>query len=337
MAEDDDGTRSQGLSRRALMRLGGGAAAAVGLGSYLGLSAQPAAAVPFYRAHGPLLTYGYHTWLQAIANQGANLAKVVTTWGLDGGWAPNPDFVWTACGATEWLIVRTLTGDTGRYIYDHEAVAEIRSTRFYEFKAAQRGANRCIIELGNEPNAGGLDPWSYGWLLSVTIDRVRAEFPGALICGTALSPNKGASPGAATDPDAWYNNPNFQAAIRKCDFVGVHFYSNANDGNFRNQGSVNELNYFETFERTSRIWPGKPVIATEYSIRTTALSPYQKGYKYADLIHFDSRVGGNLWGATYYHVQTQRCDDKKKCPDPHEDVGSEGGRGYRARLAAGGL
>ncbi|GAA3452872.1 hypothetical protein [Dactylosporangium matsuzakiense] len=315
-----------GMTRRGLLRLTGAAAAAAGVGAYLGIDATPAAAKPFYRAHGPLLTSGYQTWLDAIHNQGANLAKVVTGWGLGSSWSSAPDFVWTACGATDYLIVRTTTGDTTQMIDANQAIAEIRGSRFFEYKAARSGPGKCIIEIGNEPNAGGNDAWVYGANLSTTIDRLRTEFPGALICGTALSPNKG------VNPDAWYNNDNYKAAVAKCDFVGVHFYSNDPNGSFTRQGDVNELTYAETLQRAAARWPGKPVIATEYSIREPRMTPHDKGYKYASLIHFDDSVAGNLWGATYYHVQTDPSG-----PDPNENVGSGGAVGYRERLNAGGL
>jgi hypothetical protein len=322
--EDPTGRHPRGLTRRNFGRLAVGTVAATGVAGLLG--ATPAAASPFYRAHGPLLTDGYQTWLDAISYEAANLAKVVTGWGLAGGWAANPDFVWTACGASQYLIVRTVTGDTTSYVDPNQAVQEIQSSRFYEYKADRTGAGTCIVELGNEPNVGNLDPWTYGYNLSATVDRIRSSFPGALICGTALSPNKGFA------PDNWYNNPNYRSAVAKCDFVGVHFYSNSPDGGFANQGAYNELTYAETLQRAASIWPGKNVIATEYSIRTTGISAYDKGYKYANLIHFDDSVAGNLWGATYYHVQTNPGGT-----DPGENVGSDGARGYRARLNAGGL
>ncbi|MDX8052467.1 hypothetical protein SK571_24050 [Lentzea sp. BCCO 10_0798] len=311
-------------SRRAIGKLAAGAVAAAGMASLPGR----ASAAPHYRAHGPLLTDGYQTWIDAINNQGANLAKVVTGWGMPGSgpWQNFPDHIWTAAGATNFLIVRTVTGDTDRMIDPNQAVAEIRDSRFFEFKRIRSGADKCIIELGNEPNIRVADPWAYGYNLSVTIDRIRETFPGAKICGTALSPNK------TTNPDTWYANPNFVDAIKKCDFVGVHFYSNADDGDFGAQGGWNELTYSETLSRCAQKWPGKPVIATEYSMRTTKLTPYQKGYKYGNFLHFDDSVASSLWGACYYHVQTNPGGI-----DFHENVGSEGARGYRKRLSEGGL
>ena len=74
------------------------------------------------------------------------------------------------------------------------------------------------------------------------------------------------------------------------------------------------------------------MIATEYSMRTTRLTPYQKGYRYGNFLHFDDSVATSLWGACYYHVQTNPSGI-----DFHENVGSEGARGYRKRLAEGGL
>ncbi|HET9379218.1 MAG TPA: hypothetical protein VFP69_00085 [Streptomyces sp.] len=323
MDDQTPGART-GLSRRTFGRLVIGGGAAAGIAATLGTTAAHAA--PYYRAHGPLLTYGYQTWLEAISYQGANLAKVVTGWGLYGGWSANPDHVWTAAGASQYLIVRTTTGDTNSYIDPNTAVQEIRSSRFYEYKAIRSGAGNCIIELGNEPNVGRLDPWTYGYNLNATVDAVRSAFPGALICGTALSPNKGFS------PDDWYNNPNYRTAVAKCDFVGVHFYCNSSNGNFANQGAYNELTYAETLQRAAQWWPGKNAIATEYSIRGTSFSPYDKGYRYANLLHFDDSVAGNLWGATYYHVQIDGGGI-----DYGENVGSAGAQGYRARLSAGGL
>lgn len=325
MTTDNEGSAGRRpLTRRNFGRLALGTAAAAGTSALLGVT--PAAASPYYRAHGPLLTNGYQTWLNAISYEGANLAKVVTGWGLSGGWSANPDFVWTAAGACQYLIVRTVTGDTSTYIDPNTAVQEIQSSQFYAYKMDQSGSDTCIIELGNEPNAGNLDPWTYGYNLSATVDAVRSAFPGALVCGTALSPNNSFS------PDTWYNNANYRAAVAKCDFVGVHFYSNAPNGSFTQQGTYNELTYAQTLQRVASIWPGKNAIGTEYSIRTTGITAYNKGYQYAGLINFDDSVPGNLWGATYYHVQTDPSG-----VDYAENVGSDGAQGYRARLTAGGL
>lgn len=313
-----------GLSRRRFGQLVGGGTAAVAAGALLG--AEPAQAlVP--RAHGPVLTAGYSTWQQAVANAAHNLNKVVTGWGAPpGGWENNPDFVWTACGMSNFTIVRTVTGDTWNYIDANQAVDEIRRTRFYEYKADQQGPDKCIIELGNEPNIGCPDVWTYASLLSQTIDKIRTNFPGAKICSTALSPQNFNGQGDSRYPRNWLYNSAWRNAVAKCDFVGVHFYSN--DGNFANQGAYNEMTYKEVLSIAAQQWPGKPVIATEYSIRN-GWSRYDKGWNYANLIHFDGTVASNLWGATYYHIMTASS------PDPGENVGSEGAVGYRDRLNRG--
>jgi hypothetical protein len=319
----------QGMSRRQLGRLvGGAAAAAAGLGGALGGAPAPARAALVPRAHGPLLTSGFNTWEQANRNAAHNLGKVVTDWGAPGGsWAGNPDAAWSATGQTDFTIVRTgRQGDTWSNLDAGQAVNEIRASRLFEYKSIQKGADKCIIELGNEPNTG-CDVNAYAASLSATIDAVRNAFPGARICSSALSPNNFTGVGDSRNPRMWWNNANWVAAVRKCDFVGVHFYSN--DGNFANQGAFNEMTYTEVLSWVGSKWPGKSAIATEYSIRN-GWDPVSKGRAYANLIHFDGTVAGNLWGATYYHVQIDPWG-----VDVAENVGSDGAIGYRQRLNEG--
>lgn len=203
-----------------------------------------------------------------------------------------PDHAWTATGMCDFSIVRTHTGDTWSHIDPNTAVNEIRSSRLYEFKAIRKGADKCIIELGNEPNIGVNDVNGYASRMSQAIDAIRANFPGAKICSAALSPNNYGGNGDWRFPRTWLYDTNWRNAVARCAFVGVHFYSN--DGNFANQGAYNEMTYTELLDISAQLWPNKPVIATEYSIRN-GLGAWEKGRRYADLIHFNGTVRSNLW------------------------------------------
>jgi hypothetical protein len=307
------------LTRRQFSKLALAGAAATTFSAVSSMGDRKARAlVP--RAHGPVLTDGYSEWEQSCRNTAHNLNKVVTGWG--GPWRESPDRVWTACTISDFTIVRTVTGDTRNGLDAAAAVAEIRDTRFFDLKRDAKGADKLIIEIGNEPNAGGQDVNAYASALGTTIDQLRANFPGARLCSTALSPNKG------TNPMAWYDNRNWRNQVARCDFVGIHFYTNDPQGDFTKAGNYNELTLWETLSIVDARW-NIPAIATEYSIRGYSLSQYDKGYRYADLIHFNQSLPGTdkLWGATYFHIMVN-----PQGPNPDENMGTEGPRGYGAKL-----
>jgi hypothetical protein len=271
------------------------------------------------RAHGPVLTNGYAEWERSVATAAHNLNKVVTGWG--GPWRESPDHVWSACTMADFTIVRTHTGDSHSLVDPNTAVAEIRDTRFYDYKAAAKGADKLIIEIGNEPNLG-TDVWQYAYNLGATIDALRNAFPGAKLCSPALSPNHG------FNPQGWMDNPNWRAQVARCDFVGIHFYTNDPGGDFTRARDYGELNLWDTLGLVSQRW-GQPAIATEYSIRGSSLSPYDKGVKYAEVVHFNQSLPdtSRLWGATYFHVQMDPNGDPYQ-----ENVGADGAVGYAAKL-----
>lgn len=308
------------LTRRQFSKLTLAGAAATTFSAVSGVRVRKAhSLIP--RAHGPVLTAGYAEFEQACRIAAHNLNKVITGWG--GPWRESPDHVWTVCTLSDFTIVRTVTGDTGNPLNPDTAVQEIRETRFYDLKRDAKGADKLIIEIGNEPNAGNQDINTYTDNLRRTIDALQANFPGALLCSPALSPNKG------VNPQAWYDNPNWRAQVNRCHFVGVHFYTNDPNGDFTKAGQYNEYTLWESLGLINQLWPGKYAIATEYSIRGMSLSQYDKGYKYADLIHFNNSVPGNLWGATYFHIMV---DTDPNAPNPDENVGIEGARGYAKKL-----
>ncbi len=60
----------------------------------------------------------------------------------------------------------------------------------------------------------------------------------------------------------WYENANWQVQVGRCDFVGVHFYTNDSGGDFRRAGEYNEMTLWETLSTVNGRWP-QPAIATE--------------------------------------------------------------------------
>ncbi len=274
------------------------------------------------RAHGPVLTSGFTEFEQSCRKAAHNLNKVVTGWGAP--WRESPDHVWTTCTISDFTIVRTQAGDITTDLNPEKALREIQETRFYDLKKDAKGADKLIIEIGNEPNAGKFEIGEYTKYLSQTIDKLQQNFPGAKLCSTALSPNK------AFNPDGWYNNRDWRDQVNRCDFVGFHFYTNDPNGDFRNAGIYNEKTFLESLKDINKYWPGKNAIATEYSIRSTnpekSLSAYDKGYKYAELVHFDAEIPSNLWGATYFHIEVTGDDPFD------ENVGTDGAAGYAAKL-----
>lgn len=165
-------------------------------------------------------------WLQQqLALARADVLKVVTGWGLAGGWTPAARY--QACRMAPAIIVRTVSGDPS--VPDHgmlvpsRAVDEIRP--WWEARDPTRPF---YAELGNEPliapaaNEDGA--WAYQWALGKCIDDLRRAFPGIRIIGPAQLLNHpiplGAYPDGAT---------RFLAicapALRRCDALATHAYT----------------------------------------------------------------------------------------------------------------
>jgi hypothetical protein len=283
-----------------------------------------AAAVPFLtggsasaaigKYHGPLLTAGWEEFKTAVAQGRHNLTKVVATWGAP--W-DNPDFQLALANLTPYTIVRTGTGDTDNVLDAGAVVNEIRP--FYQWSTQVRPADRLIIELGNEPNlhhgADFIQP--YADSLHAAIDAVQANFPGVQIC------SPGIAPGGTSSYHDWFWNQRYKDAVNRCNFVGFHFYG---------AGEFDPVVYDIVGALTGH-FPDKLWIATEYGLNDAyggdpTGEKQAKCRKYSDMIHRNSHpdIQNRLWGATYFHIDTQS-------PDPlfqAYNVAPDGPLGYQA-------
>jgi hypothetical protein len=262
------------------------------------------AAIPKF--HGPVLTSGWEEFKQAIAIAGHNLAKVVTAWGAP--W--NPDFIWSLAEQTTYTLVRTRTGDTGPL----DAAAAIDELHpFYPLIRDNKGADKMIIEIGNEPNRGGagfgyIEDWANTF--HDTLNRIRDTFPGALTCSPGLSP----SHDSTSSYHDWFWNQNFKNAINRCTFVGFHFY-----GDTTFDLTAGQDNVCQVMGALDGHFPGKLAIATEYGLNAPRdqKSNFDKGADYARFIHHNgnSYIQNRVWGATYFHIDTIGNDSYNVWPD----------------------
>jgi hypothetical protein len=152
----------------------------------------------------------------ALSLMRADALKVVTGWGVAGGWSPAA--VTEVAQMTGELVVRTVYGDPsagdGRhgYPYANQIVTELRP-----WLSARPDA---VVELGNEPiyTPRALDPYIYAYHLAESIRAVRAAYPLARILAPAFSLNE-----HTPELTRWYTV--LAPQMRACDGVAIHAYS----------------------------------------------------------------------------------------------------------------
>ena len=303
------GDKTFSRRRFGVLAAGAGLAAAA---APLVTAGSASAAIDKY--HGPLLTAGWEEFKQAVALGRHNLTKVVATWGAP--W-DDPDFQLALANLTPYTIVRTGTGDTDNVLDPGAVVNEIRP--FYQYSTQVRPADRLIIELGNEPNLHhGTDfIQPYADSLHASIDAVAANFPGVRIC------SPGIAPGGTSSYHDWFWNQRYKDAVNRCDFVGFHFYG----------ATEFDPVVYDIVGALTGHFPGKLWIATEYGLNYAydgdpTAQKQAKCRAYSDMIHRNGHpdIQNLLWGATYFHIDTQS-------PDPlfqAYNVAPDGPAGYQA-------
>lgn len=157
----------------------------------------------------------------AVAMSRATALKVVTGWGLDGGWS-NAARARVARLAPN-LIVRTVAGDPS---YANGAQSLPLAERIIDEVAPWyylSGRTPALhIELGNEPNIDPATPdeaiWLYRWHLARAIAACRARLPHAKLIAPAL----------LLDGADQHRQSRWLAicgdVFAQCDAVGVHVY-----------------------------------------------------------------------------------------------------------------
>lgn len=229
----------------------------------------------------------------AIRRGGYNALKVITGWGLVGGWTPTS--ILQATRLVPTLIVRTRTGDPGidgrfggdfTFVDQHRVVQEI---------APWYAARPDIwIELGNEPNVFPVTDkqmYDYAYFLGTAIQRCRQEFPRAKLIAPAMSLGTKLA-----------NAPRFlqicRSAMLQADAVALHAYEYSTfDGPVSGRTGQLEL----ALKLAGELFADKQWLLTEYGINEPKLSAAAKGAAYAKLLH-QRQLPTQLVGATYYHL-----------------------------------
>ena len=151
----------------------------------------------------------------ALALMRADAVKVVTAWGLDGGWTPAS--IAEVAQMTGTLVVRTRYGDPSAGAgYGHPYANQILG----ELGPWLSRRPDAVVELGNEPlySPRSLDPYIYAYHLGEAIRAVRAIYPLARILAPAFSLHE-----RTPELDRWLTILGPHA--RACDGVAIHAYS----------------------------------------------------------------------------------------------------------------
>lgn len=215
--------------------------------------------------------------------------KVVTGWGVHGGW--NDAARRAALASVPFVIVRSVAGDPS---FQEGAARFPEASRLIAEFAPWYALRRDIVmEIGNEPNIGawaGNDEymWAYRWHLSSAIDELRKAFPGAKFCAPAPILDR------AYNPERWLDV--CADTMRRYDYVAMHAYE---------YFSFTRTHVPRTNQLADGIrWYGArfanvPWLLTEYGINDRATSAHHKGEAYA---RFVKSLPAQFKAATYYHV-----------------------------------
>ncbi len=259
---------------------------------------------------GVVLTSVQHLdQLDACVRRGGYTAvKVVTGWGVAGGW--NAQAMRRVLAMVPHVIVRTVTGDPsldplgksdGYFVDPNRTVAEIAP--WYQCQP------NLIIELGNEPNSkprdqGDIYRWVYN--LKETITRCRATFPAAQLIAPALIIDR---------PDAGMYLDLGKEQLNRCDFIGAHIYEHYGwYGSY--PASTGQYAAVQTSYRAHGLT--KPWYVTELGINDRGTSPAEKGRRYAEFV---TRADPQIAGVVYYHLELAGAVDLNYQIAPTGDLG----------------
>lgn len=224
-----------------------------------------------------------------------NTLKVVTAWGVAGGWT-TASREWAARVPT--LIVRTVAGDPSYARSPGPSPFPMPEAKLIAAEIAPWYAVRpnIWVELGNEPDVDSPDDdfiWRYRFYLGQTVSTLHTIFPQAKLIAPGLMGGPRADRFADVAGDVF----------GMCDAMAVHayeYYSFTARNVARTKALENNL------ARTRRYSQGKPLWLTEVGINDTKVTtPKDKGQRYLRLME---TCKADVIGATYYHLTTKPID-----------------------------
>jgi hypothetical protein len=275
------------------------------------------------RHHGVVLTHvdDLDQLAECVRLGAYDTVKVVTRWGLDGGWTE--DAMRRLLGMVPHVIVRTVAGDPSfdnhnpdfQFPHRHGVLPELQP--WYDLR------KDIVFEIGNEPNVDdhpSLDfIHTYRFFLNETIDECRKAFPLAKLI----------SPGLLIGPTKDHELFNEIAGdvFRHCNYIGLHCYEHVSFSKKHRGRTTNQLREVLRFARER--YGDMAWYVTEYGINKS--DTQEKGRRYAGLAYYgesDPPLPDNVVGLTYYHLNT-RGDI-----DPQYNMFPDGDRAFGDRVRA---
>jgi hypothetical protein len=278
------------------------------------------------RQHGVVVTHvdKLSQLADSIRHGQYDTIKVVTGWGLKGGWTSEARR--ELLNMAPHVIVRTVAGDPSvnpahpsfdKFPIHHRVVDEVRP--WYAIRPD------IMIEIGNEPNIPNISHdsnedfiWEYKFFLSEAIERCRNEFPLAKLI----------SPGLLIDPSNPFKLERFmrfneirQEVFRRCHFIGVHFYEHIGFAKKHQPPATEQLAH--AIRITQQFYGDMRWYVTEYGINDDMISTREKGQRYAGMAFFGEsspKLPDNVAGLTYYHLNMQGDIDPRYHIFPDGDI-----------------
>ena len=247
---------------------------------------------------GPVLTNAptASSFVEAYYANRFSAAKVVTAWGIDGGW--NPTNRWLLTTNVRRLIVRSVAGDPSylkaRWYPHPDDLVE-------EFGPWVEVRDNLWLEVGNEPDVrwdqlkekrSEWDIWEYRYWLDEAERRLRREFPHAKLIGP--------SPRVSYYLD-WARWLLIMAdVLKRFDAVSLHIYG------WHSIVDDKKGEFLAAKPLYSKLVPGKSVAITELGIHDPTQTPHEKLEAYRD---FARKAPANWRWALFYHYNARRDVD----------------------------
>jgi len=271
------------------------------------------------RQHGVVVTHIDHLdqLADCLSRGGYDTIKIVTEWGMEGGWSPH---MHQLLHMAPNVIVRTVAGDPS---YDnHNPKFQFPRGHLVQDELAPWYAIRkdIMFEIGNEPNIDDHPSqdfiFNYCFFLNEAITICRREFPQAKL----ISP--GLIIGANKDFERFNQIATDTKAFQRCDFIGLHFYEHFGFAKAEQHATTNQLR--EAIRVARQFYSNMPWYVTEYGINNTdQMSMGEKGRRYAGMAYYgasDPPLPDNIAGLTYYHLNMKRDRDPQYHIFPDGDV-----------------
>lgn len=139
-------------------------------------------------------------------------AKVVTAWGIDGGWTPEARAA--VVSSVPRLAVRSVSGDPS---YKGASPFPKPQALVEEFRPWVALRPNVWLEIGNEPNVWGPSEfaWLYRYWLGQSITALRTAFPKAKLIAPAVLVG-------GNEWERWVRT--MADTLRRCDSIGMHAY-----------------------------------------------------------------------------------------------------------------